>query len=130
LTIHPEKPIVLFDGACNFCNASVNFISKHNSKDDFIFIPLQSPEGKKLLHDHHLSESYMESIVLIEHHKAFLKSTAALRISKKLDGFYRLAFVFNLVPQFIRDKFYDWIAAHRGTWFRDQKTCEIPGKKS
>jgi predicted DCC family thiol-disulfide oxidoreductase YuxK len=121
-----EKSIVLFDGRCNFCNASVNFIIKHNRKEDFIFVPLQSPYGKEILERFHLLKNYTESIVLIEGKKVFFKSTAALRISKKLNGMLSLLFVFILVPAFLRDGMYDWIAKHRMSWFKNQDSCIVP----
>jgi predicted DCC family thiol-disulfide oxidoreductase YuxK len=121
-----QPPIILFDGVCKFCNASVSFIIRHRWKEDFHFIPLQSAEGKKFLELFHLPANYTDSVVLVEDGKLFLKSTAALRIARKLNPAYSWWSVFIFIPRFIRDRVYDWIAAHRNSWFKSQETCEIP----
>ena len=125
-----EKSIVLFDGNCNFCNASVNFIIRHNRKEDFLFVPLQSSYGKKLLGKHTIPENYSGSIVLIEDEKIFFKSTAALLISKKLNGLWSWLYVFIIVPVPFRDLVYNWIARHRSSWFRNQETCMVPDARA
>ena len=121
-----QKSIILFDGLCKFCNASVRFIMRHRRGDDFLFIPLQSGEGKKFLERYRLPENYTDSLVLIEDGKVFLKSTAALRISRKLKRTFSWCSVFIFIPVFIRDRVYDWVADHRNSWFKSQDTCEIP----
>jgi predicted DCC family thiol-disulfide oxidoreductase YuxK len=124
-----EKSIVLFDGVCNFCNASVNFIIRHNRKEDFLFVPLQSSYGKKLLEQFNIRKNYSESIVLIEDNKTYFKSTAALRIAKKSDGLLSSLYLFIIIPSFLRDHVYDWIARHRSSWFRNQNNCIVPDER-
>ena len=124
----PEKSIVLFDGACNFCSATVNFILRHNRKKNFFFVPLQAKTGKELLTKFHLSANYSESIVLIEDGKIFIKSTAVLRIARKLNAVYNWFFVFIIVPKYLRDKGYDRIAKYRNRWFGKPDSCILPGE--
>lgn len=124
----PEKSIVLFDGGCNFCNSTVKFILRHNRKENFIFIPLQTKAAKELLTKFQLSATYSESIVLIEDGKIFLKSTAVLRIARKLNAVYNWFCIFIVVPKYVRDKGYDWIAKYRNRWFGKQDSCILPSE--
>lgn len=119
-----NKSIVLFDGECNFCNSSVNFIIRHDKKDQFRFAAIQSETGKSLIKKYHISEA-IDSIILIEKDKIYLRSTAVLRISKHLNGIYPLLYVFIVVPSFLRDLLYDIIAKNRRKWFRKKETCLI-----
>jgi predicted DCC family thiol-disulfide oxidoreductase YuxK len=123
------RSIVLYDGSCNFCNASVQFIFRHDRRKQFDFIPLQSAEGKTLLVKFQLPEDYNSSLVLIEKNSALIKSTAALHIAKKLAAPVRWLYLFIIIPVIMRDKIYDWIAKHRHSWFRKQSTCLLPEKK-
>ncbi len=121
-----DKAIVLFDGVCNFCNASVNFVIKHDSKNHFLFTPLQSEKGKQLLRNYQLDENEMKSFVLIENNTAYSKSTAALRVTKHLNRLFPLLYGFIIVPPFIRNAVYDLIAKNRYKWFGKKDTCMIP----
>ena len=122
-----EKPIVLFDGGCNFCNSTVNFIVRHDPKKNFEFFPFHSDDAKKLLNSFGRAENYSESIVLIENEKIFFRSTASLRIARKLNRRISWVYIFIFIPEFFRDKIYDWIAGHRYSWFGKKESCEIPG---
>jgi predicted DCC family thiol-disulfide oxidoreductase YuxK len=109
--------IVLFDGICNLCSSSVSFITKHDKKNRFHFESLQSPEGKEILLKHDLNSSSMNTIVFIENNVAYTKSTAVLRITRYLDGFYPLLFALLAIPTSIRNLVYDFIAKRRYKWF-------------
>lgn len=120
------KRIVLFDGECNFCDASVQFIIKRDPYEYFQFTSLQSETGKHLSNEYKIPKD-VDSLVLIEHGKAYTKSGAALRIAKKLDGLWHLAFLFILVPAPIRDAVYDYVARHRYEWFgKKEEACMLP----
>ena len=121
-----QQPVILFDGVCNFCNSSVNFIIKRNRKKDIRFAALQSEAGKRLLNEYRLPAGEMESIVFIENGNAYQRSAAALRICRRLSGAWPLCYGFILVPRFIRDAVYNWIAANRYKWFGVQEQCMIP----
>ena len=120
------KRTVLFDGECNFCDASVQFIIKRDPYEHFQFTSLQSETGQQLSKDFGIPED-VDSLVLIEKGKAYTKSGAALRIAKKLDGLWHLAFLFILVPSPIRDRVYDFVARNRYKWFgKKEEACMLP----
>lgn len=117
--------IILFDGVCNFCNSSVQFILKKDSKQMYQFASLQSETGKSLLKKYGIPED-INSFVLIEGDQHFTKSTAALRVCRNLSGAYRFLSIFRLIPAPIRDIFYHIIANNRYKWFGKQESCMLP----
>lgn len=117
--------IVLFDGVCNFCNSSVNFIIERDPSAKFKFTPLQSEIGEELIKKYSLPNT-LETIILLQHGKIYTKSSAALRIAKSLNGLWSLMFFFYLVPKFLRDPFYMIVANNRYKWFGKQETCMVP----
>lgn len=122
-----NKKIILFDGVCNLCNNSVNFIIKHDKKDVFRFASLQSEIGQKLVSERGLDPDELDSIVLIEPGIAYYrKSTAALEISRELSGGYSLLKNFLFLPESLRDVVYDLVANNRYKWFGKQESCMIP----
>lgn len=123
----PEnKKIILFDGVCNLCSSSVNFVIKRDKRDVFRFAALQEDIGKELVAVHNIDPVKTDSIVFIEHGKAYVKSTAALRASKYLPGAWPLLYGFVIVPRFIRNCVYDIIARNRYKWYGKQESCMIP----
>jgi predicted DCC family thiol-disulfide oxidoreductase YuxK len=123
---HPSPAIILFDGVCNFCNGTVNFIIKQDKKGIFRFAPLQSEKGRQMLAQMGLSEKYLNSFVFIEHGKAYMKSTAGLRLYNRLPWYWKWTQIFWLVPRFIRDAVYDMVAKHRYKWFGKKEQCMLP----
>lgn len=119
------NPIILFDGVCNLCNSSVNFIIKHDPEAQFLFASLQSDAAKKLLLQHNSKKITLNSIILIEKGKIYKKSTAALKIAKHLNGLYPITYIFILIPPFVRDFVYDYIAKNRYKWFGKKESCSI-----
>ena len=117
--------IVLFDGVCNFCNAAVNFIISHDHSQKFKFAPLQSELGQELKAKHGIGEE-VDSIVLVENGRAYLHSTAALRVAKRLGGVFSLAYAFIIVPPFIRDFLYKTFAKFRYKLFGRKDVCMMP----
>lgn len=116
------KKIVLFDGQCNFCNKSVQFIIKRDPRRKFQFASLQSPIGQNLLHDYKVKPS-IDSLVLITGKKAYIKSSAALRISGDLRGLWKLLYLFLIIPRPFRNFIYDQFAQSRYKWFGQKQTC-------
>ena len=121
-----KKKIVLFDGVCNLCNSSVTFIIKRDPKNRFKFAALQSDSGQKLVTMHGIDTSKTDSIILIDHDKAYAKSGAALRIAKFLSGGYPLLFGLIIIPPFLRNWVYDYIARNRYKWYGNRESCMIP----
>jgi predicted DCC family thiol-disulfide oxidoreductase YuxK len=124
-----DTAIVLFDGVCNLCNSSVNFVIRHDKKNHFRFTANQSETGKALLKKFNIDNSKVESIVLIENNTCYKKSTAALRIAKGLNGLYPLLYLFIVIPPFIRNAVYDFIAVNRYKWFGKKEVCMIPSEE-
>ncbi|MFY4775456.1 thiol-disulfide oxidoreductase DCC family protein [Metabacillus sp. RGM 3146] len=121
-----SKPILLFDGVCNFCDSTVQLILKYDNKEEFQFAALQSDAGQHLLKEHKLPLKNFDSLVVIEENCCYLKSSAALRIIKNLSGFWKLLYVFIIIPRPIRDFFYGIIAKNRYKWFGQKESCRIP----
>jgi predicted DCC family thiol-disulfide oxidoreductase YuxK len=121
-----NKSLLLFDGVCNLCNSSVQFILLRDKKDRFRFASLQSDYGQNLLREHNLPTESFNSLVLVENDKIYQKSTAALRIARKLKGLWPLLFAFIIIPPFIRNFVYDIIAKNRYRWFGKKEECMLP----
>jgi predicted DCC family thiol-disulfide oxidoreductase YuxK len=121
-----NQPIVLFDGVCNFCSASVQFVIKRNSRSNIMFCQIQSEPGQRLIAEYGLSGLGLNSMVLIHRGKAYIKSSAALRIAAMMDMPWPLMFVFIVVPPFIRHRVYDWIGQRRYHWYGKRDACWVP----
>ncbi len=120
------KSIILFDGVCNLCNGFVQFIIKHDRAAQFKFGMLQSEQAAKILAAYPLNNQTMNSVVLLENGKLFTKSTAALRIARKLDGGWRMCYAFIILPAFMRDAVYALIAKYRYSVFGKKASCMVP----
>ena len=117
--------VILFDGVCNFCNGAVNFIIRHDGEKKFKFAPLQSEFGQEMRAKYGIGED-IDSIILIENDKAYMHSTAGLRVAKGLGGIWLLGYVFIIVPAFIRDWAYRLFAKNRYRLFGRQDACMLP----
>ena len=124
-----EHAIILFDGVCNFCNRGVNFIIDHDPKGYFQFAALQSLEEQELRSKRGILHSDLDTLILIEDGKVFTRSTAALMILRRLSGWTSILHDFIIVPEFIRDAFYDLFAKYRYKVFGKQKICRVPTKE-
>lgn len=123
----PNKKIILFDGVCNLCNSSVQFVIKNDKKDIFRFVALQSELGQEILAYIGIDAENIDSIVLYEPGVAYYyKSDAALQIAKNLNGLFILATVFKIFPAGIRNLLYDYIAKNRYKWYGKKESCMIP----
>ena len=124
-TINP-KPVILFDGVCNLCNQSVQYVIRHDPAAIFLFASLQGETGQTLLAAHKLATNDLNSFVLIQNDKAYTKSTAALLVARQLKGPARLLYVCMIIPAFIRDFVYRIFARSRYAWFRKKDSCMVP----
>lgn len=126
--LEPGKKIILFDGVCNLCNSSVQFVIKRDKRDIFRFAPLQSDIGKKMIDERGIDTSTVDSIILIEPKIAYYtKSSAAIEIANDLGGIWKLFNVFTyILPLSMRDWVYDFIARNRYKWFGKKESCMIP----
>jgi predicted DCC family thiol-disulfide oxidoreductase YuxK len=118
--------IVIFDGVCNFCARSVNFILRHEARPDIRFSPLQSAAGTRLLREFNFDPADTKTFVLISNGTAFVKSDAAIRVTRNFSGAWRYLSLLKFVPRPIRDFAYDAIARNRYRWFGRNETCMVP----
>lgn len=121
-----NKTILLFDGYCNLCHSSVQFVMKHEKNQELYFTSLQSTIGLEILKHYKIDVSKIDSLVLIERNQAYIKSAAAIRLGKYLKGLYSLGYIFIIVPPFIRNWVYDFIAKNRYKWYGKQDSCIVP----
>ncbi|GET33578.1 hypothetical protein PbJCM13498_24410 [Prolixibacter bellariivorans] len=120
-----NEPVILYDGVCNLCNASVRFILKYEKNPRYRFAPLQGGFASKVRHEYALPED-ADSVVLIENNQIFTASTAALRIAKQLKVPWSWLIIFEVLPVSFRDAVYHWIARNRYRWFGKKDYCEVP----
>jgi predicted DCC family thiol-disulfide oxidoreductase YuxK len=121
-----QQPVILFDGVCNFCNGAVNFVIKRDKKALIQFAPLQSEKGRMFSKQFGFSEEDMKTFLFIEEGKVYTKSTAALKVCRYLGALWPLCYGFMIVPKFIRDGIYNWVAKNRYKWFGKKETCMMP----
>ncbi len=127
MNLPQNKKIILFDGVCNLCNAFVQFVIKHDKKDIFRFVALQSDFGKKIIKNIGLENQNIDSVVFYDANNTFfIKSNAALEIVKNLGGIFKLCIVLKIFPRFFRDFVYDFIARNRYKWLGKKESCMIP----
>lgn len=115
---------MLFDGVCNLCNASVTFVIDRDARSVFRFAPLQSDVGRALVAECSLGGE--DSIVLVEDGRCYVRSEAALRIARRLDGAWPILSALRIVPRPLRDAAYRVIARNRYRWFGRQDACRLP----
>ena len=120
------NPIILFDGICNLCNGAVQFIIKHDPEKKFLFTSLQSEAGQQLLKKYKLPSENFNSFLLLQDDAIFSKSTAALKVASQLKSAWKLLYIFIIVPKYIRDAVYSYIAANRYKWFGKKDNCMMP----
>ena len=124
MKIISQHPVILFDGVCNLCDASVRFVMRHDKKKRFYFASLQSDAAKKVLLHYTDKNNDLNSIVLIEENKILLKSDAVLEICKGLGFPWNVFNSFRILPKRLRDRIYDWVANNRYKWFGKNEYCE------
>lgn len=122
-----NKKIILFDGVCNLCDSSVQYIIKRDKNDVFRYAALQSETGEKLLAERNIDSNEIDSIILIEPNVAYYtKSTAALEIGKNLKGLRTISSILLWLPESFRNIVYDFIAKNRYKWYGKKADCMIP----
>lgn len=126
--IPKNKQLILFDGVCNLCNSSVLYVIKRDKKDKFLFAPLQSEIGEALIKEFKIDTDKTDSILLYNPESNFIKhkSSAALHIAKHLGFPSHLMVIFFIIPTFIRNLVYDYVAKNRYKWYGKKDACMIP----
>jgi predicted DCC family thiol-disulfide oxidoreductase YuxK len=121
-----DHPVLLFDGQCNLCNASVQWVLLRDHKALFRFAALQSPAGQALLHAHGLAGKQFDSVVLITPEKAYTHSDAALEALRQLGGGWQALYALRFLPAGLRNGVYRWVASNRYRWFGKRESCLLP----
>jgi predicted DCC family thiol-disulfide oxidoreductase YuxK len=121
----PIEKIILFDGMCNLCSASVRFVIRRDKKKKFLFASLQSEFARKIMTAKQVGDS-VKTIALLKGDKIYLRSDAALEISWELDGLWPALYFFKIVPRFIRNALYNFISQNRYRWFGQTDECWLP----
>ena len=122
-----DKKIILFDGVCNLCDTSVQYIIKHDKKDVFRFVSLQSELGEKIINHIGVDRSKTDSIVVYEPRIAYYtKAEASIIIAKSIGGWISLLTIFSILPKSIQNLGYDIVAKNRYKWFGKKESCMMP----
>ena len=122
-----NKKIIVFDGLCNLCDSAVQFVVKHDDRDIFRFVPIQSSLGQEIIKHIGIHDKNIDSVILYEPGKAyFYKSDAALEIAKSLGGIFHFGTIFRIIPVGIRNMLYDFIARNRYRWYGKKEFCLLP----
>jgi predicted DCC family thiol-disulfide oxidoreductase YuxK len=120
--------VVFFDGVCNLCNGTVQFLIDHDKRERLRFAALQSEAAKAMLEGRDLgpARESLDSVLLLEGDTLYARSDAALRIARRLSGAWPVFYALILVPRFVRDAIYDFVARHRYRWFGRTEACRVP----
>ncbi len=121
-----EHPVLLFDGVCNLCNNTVQFVIRHDPAGTVHFAALQSQIGQQLQQQHQLDPQRLDSLIFVDGGRAYTHSDAALRLARYLQRPWSFARVGLLVPRPIRNLVYRWIARNRYRWFGQTESCMLP----
>ncbi len=120
--------ILLFDGVCNLCSASVQFVIAHDRKNHFRFASLQSDAGKHVMKEHGIEvpDGDPSTMILVEGDRVYERSSAAIRIARLLGFPWSLAVLGLVMPRVVRDFFYGVVARNRYRWFGKKDVCMVP----
>lgn len=121
-----KTQVVIFDGICNFCNSSVNFIIARDPECKFSFAPMQSASAKALIKQYGIENPDLDTFLLIKNGKLYQRTDAALEIAKDLKGHWKYLRVFLVVPAPLRDIFYRLLAKNRYRLFGKREVCMVP----
>ncbi|MBP0905353.1 thiol-disulfide oxidoreductase DCC family protein [Mariniflexile gromovii] len=122
-----HKKLILFDGVCNLCNSSVQYVIEHDKQNVFMFTALQSDAGQEIIKEYNIDTNKTDSILLYTPEQGVVsKSTAAIKIASHLGFPQNLMIVFFIIPPFIRNWVYDYIAKNRYKWYGKKESCWIP----
>ena len=124
--MNTQHPVLLFDGVCNLCNRSVQFIIKRDRHKRIRFSSLQSNAAKSILKQYSIPADQFESLVFVDKGKVYTRSAGVFQLMKYLDGPWKWFSILRIVPAFIGDAVYDWVARKRYKWFGKREECMVP----
>ena len=120
-----DHPVILFDGVCNLCNKSVQFVIRKDPDGKFRYASLQSDFGQRILQTYHLPANQFNSFILLQDNKIYTRSSGALKMLSQLNG-WKWVRILYIIPRFIRDGVYNLISKSRYRWFGKRNECMIP----
>lgn len=118
--------IVFFDGVCGLCNKFVDFVICHDKNEQIFFAPLQGKLAQTQIKNLTVDVDY---VILYSNGNLYQKSTAAIRILSLMGGIWKCCILFLIIPPFIRNYIYDWVAKNRYKWFGKNEFCRIPSQE-
>ena len=121
--------IIFFDGMCNMCNSFVNLIIVIDKKKKFLFSPISGKKGQEIVKLYGLNNKKIDSIILLSNNEIKVKSDAAIQIITSLNIFFKVFFIFKIIPKIFLDFIYDFIAKNRYRYFGKRNSCSIPKKE-
>lgn len=124
----PINKIVLFDGVCNLCSASVRFTIRRDKMNAFQFASLQSEFGRKTLRAKNIDDR-LKTMLLLKNNNVYVRSDAALEICRDLSGLWPALYILKIIPRLIRDSIYDFISRNRYKWFGKTNECWLPSQE-
>jgi predicted DCC family thiol-disulfide oxidoreductase YuxK len=124
--LSPNDPVMLYDGVCNFCCASVQFVYRNDRSKRIKFLALQSPTAAALLAPFGLSNQDLKSLIVVYRHKVYRYSDAALKIAMLMGGAWPIFRILYIVPRFVRNGLYRLFAQNRYRLFGLKEACVIP----
>jgi len=122
-----SQPILFFDGVCNLCNSTIDYVIRKDASETIRFAPLQSDTAAKLLPDHNIDPNDLDTVILLQDSQVYTRAAAAIRIMDIIGGWMKIpAFIGKLMPSFISNAIYRLVARNRYRWFGKEETCRIP----
>jgi len=121
-----NNPIIFFDGVCNLCNSSIQFVIKKDKTENFLFSPLQSEFAKGKLQGYNINAAALDTVILLFQNKAYQKLDAIIKIGQLLGFPYNVAVIFKIFPQFLKNYIYYTVAKNRYYWFGEEESCMVP----
>ncbi|MCI5055651.1 MAG: DCC1-like thiol-disulfide oxidoreductase family protein [Flavobacteriales bacterium] len=119
-----DQPIIFFDGVCNVCNRFIDFLLRIDKHDRMKMASLQGDTAKQLLSQSEIEK--FDSIILKYNNRIYYRSEAVLQTLNCIGGFWKFPMILYLIPGFIRNPIYMWIAKNRHKWFGKRETCRMP----
>ena len=124
MPMNSNESIIFFDGVCTLCNGVVDFIIIRDHSRRFKYASLQGNTAKKMIQSY-LEQGNLDSLIFYKKGKIYIESSAALHIARSMNGLWPVLFIFIIVPKFIRDAVYRWVARNRYRWFGKRSICRI-----
>jgi predicted DCC family thiol-disulfide oxidoreductase YuxK len=121
--------LILFDGVCNLCTKSVQFIIRHDRREKFTFLSMQSDLGRKIYHAAGLRPEESQTFVLVTKQRTLIRSEAVIEIATSFGGFWRIFAFFKILPPGLRDGLYSFVARRRYKWFGRRDSCMVPSEE-